>query len=103
MREKVRSAPIRVVILLVLVLLSVVIFLLWQNYIQQENQSHEPSGTQAVVSGDQAADDPKVPPIVIDEVDYSFTLVDGFNEVPNQLFEYTASLKAVKTFQNAEE
>ena len=101
MRKQLRSTPVKIIITLALLLLGVAAFLLWQNFIQH-NEGDETSDVQIATPDDRVVSDPKKVPVAIDEADYSLALVDGFNEVPNQLFEYTASLKAVKTFQNAD-
>lgn len=74
------------VITLIIAIIGVLGFIFWRNFVVQEPVAVNTENNTT--------------PLVVDEDEYSFTVVDGFNESSEQMFTYTGSLRSVKTFVN---
>lgn len=105
MKKQSGSAHVIIVIVLVIALLGSLGFIFWQNFAAKdsdtksdEKQTIKQEDKKKEVSSEEAETTKKAE--VIEEDDYSFTVVDGFKKSTKQMFIYSGSLKAVNTFMN---
>lgn len=100
MKKQQGSARVVIILTLIVALLGILGFIFWQNFMQSDHADTADRATKTDSSSQATGTKPTA--VIADEDDYSFTVVDGFRESTKQMFEYTASLKSVKTYTNKE-
>lgn len=85
---------------LVIALIGALGFVFWQNFIYEEPTSEKISIIKSEENG--KTTESKQELVKVNEDDYSFSVANGFRESSEQMFTYTASLKAVNTYINDE-
>jgi len=96
------STHVVIIVILVVALVAALGWIFWQNFIQSKNADTKTVTTQSQSETSQPERNTKPASVVVDKDDYSFTVVDGFKEVSEQMFTYTGSLEATNTFINEE-
>ncbi len=88
---------------LVVALIGALGFVFWQNFIYEEPVVTK---TEVVTESPKKEEKTVTPairqPEIVNEDEYSLTVVKGFDESSTQMFTYTGSFEAVKTFVNEE-
>ena len=96
MKKQTGSASVVIVIVLVVILFAVLGYVFWQN-ISKTDSAPQQNNSSSVQPETPSEDEVLV---TVDEARYAFTVPEGFKAADQQLYTYTGSLKAEKSFIN---